>query len=818
MRRFDIIGMSCAACSARVERAVLGVDGVSSCSVSLLTSSLTVEGSAADSEIIAAIVKAGYDARVKGGEKETTGEFEGEIAKTKKRLLLSLSFLLLLVYLSTGYIMLKLPLPSFLSEKPIVIAALQALLALSVMIINKKFFISGFKGLLHLAPNMDTLVACGSAAAFLYSLYPLFSMVRSGDASYLGELYFESGAMILTLITVGKLLEARAKGRTTSAIRALIKLTPKTATVLRSGEEITILAENLVEGDIFIVRPGESVAADGIVIEGESALDESALTGESIPVDKSVGDTVSAATINKSGALICRATRVGEDTALSQIIKMVSDASASKAPIAKIADKVSAVFVPLVMCIALITTAVWLLLDGGLGFAIARGISVLVISCPCALGLATPVAIMVGNGVGAKNGILFKSAEALETLGRVRTVALDKTGTITKGEPTVTDVVPLASIDERGLLRIACSLERKSEHPLAKAIVLYGNEKGIETETAADFKAIAGNGLKGRISDAEVFGGSLSYISSLISVEEEIKAKANALASEGKTPVLFAKERTLLGIIAIADAVKEDSATSIRELLGLGVRVVMLTGDNALTAGAVGREVCIDEIISDLSPEGKEAAVRELKKSGEVAMVGDGINDAPALTSADVGVAIGTGTDVAIDAAEVLLVNNTLCDAVAAIRISRATLKNIRENLFWAFFYNSVGIPIATGALASVGLVMSPMLGALAMSLSSVCVVSNALRLSRCDIYGEKKQIKREKKEKRMKKTVKIEGMMCPHCEARVKKILEETPQIESAEVSHISKTAVITLKDDLDNAMIKEIIEAQGYSVIEIE
>lgn len=817
MKRFDIIGMSCAACSARVERAVLEVEGVSSCSVSLLTNSLAAEGSATDSEIIAAIVKAGYDARVSSGKREAD-EIEGETARIKKRLLLSLAFLLLLVYLSTGYTMLKLPLPGFLSEKPIIIAALQGLLALSVMIINKKFFISGFKGLLHLAPNMDTLVACGSAAAFLYSLFPMLSMIRSEDATYLGELYFEPCAMILTLITVGKLLEARAKGRTTSAIRALIKLTPKTATVLRSGKEITILAENLAVGDIFIVKPGESVAADGVVIEGESALDESTLTGEGIPVDKTVGDTVSSATINKSGALICRATRVGEDTTLSQIIKMVSDASATKPPIAKIADKVSAIFVPTVMCIALITTALWLLLDGGLGFAIARGISVLVISCPCALGLATPVAIMVGNGVGAKNGILFKSAEALETLGRVRTVALDKTGTITKGEPTVTDVLPLGSIDERELIGIACSLERKSEHPLAKAIALYGNEKGIVTETVTDFKAIAGNGLKGKISDGEVFGGSLGYISSLMSVGEEIKSRANALACEGKTPVFFAKEQTLLGIIGIADTVKEDSATAIRELLGLGIRVVMLTGDNALTAGAVGREVFIDEIISDLLPEEKDAAIRELKRSGVVAMVGDGINDAPALTSADVGVAIGTGTDVAIDAAEVLLVNNTLRDAVAAIRISRATLKNIRENLFWAFFYNSVGIPIATGALSSVGLLMSPMLGALAMSLSSVCVVLNALRLSRCDIYGEKKQIKREKKDKKMKKTVKIEGMMCPHCEARVKKILEEIPQIESAEVSHIRKTAIITLRDGLDNATLKKTIEAQGYSVIEIE
>ena len=837
MKQYNVTGMSCAACSARVEKAVSKVPGVTSCSVSLLTNSMGVEGTASAREIIAAVENAGYGASEKGAaaEKRSSPAADGEDALKdretpvlKRRLIWSVGFLLVLMYFSMGHMMWGWPLPAFYNDNHVAMGLTQLLLTVIIMVINPKFFISGFKSLWHRSPNMDTLVALGSTAAFVYSTYALFAMTDAqvkgdmeGVMTYMMEFYFESAAMILTLITVGKMLEARSKGKTTDALKGLMKLAPKTATVIRDGVETEVSIEQVQKGDVFAVRPGENIPVDGIVLEGSSAVNEAALTGESIPVDKASGDTVSAATLNQSGYIKCQATRVGEDTTLSQIIRMVSDAAATKAPIAKVADKVSGVFVPAVIAIAAVTTIVWLLLDRGVGFALARGISVLVISCPCALGLATPVAIMVGNGMGAKNGILFKTAVSLEEAGKVRIVALDKTGTITSGEPKVTDILPAAGIGEKELLRLACALEKKSEHPLARAILQKAEEQHLETDEVTDFQALPGNGLTAQLNGVALSGGNLKFISTRARVSEEMQAKAEALAEQGKTPLFFSRGQELAGIIAVADVIKEDSPQAVRELQNMGVRVVMLTGDNERTAKAIGRQAGVDEVIAGVLPEGKESVIRSLKEKGKVAMVGDGINDAPALTRADIGIAIGAGTDVAIDAADLVLMKSRLTDVPAAIRLSRATLRNIHQNLFWAFFYNTIGIPLAAGVFIPLGLTLNPMFGAAAMSLSSFCVVSNALRLNLFDMRNPDKDKKikerRHKEEKTMEKTLKIEGMMCGHCEARVKKALEALPEVEQAAVSHQNGTAVVTLKAPVADAVLKKAVEDQDYTVTAI-
>ena len=836
MEQYTVTGMSCAACSARVEKAVSKVPGVTACSVSLLTNSMGVEGTASQADIIKAVVDAGYGASVKGeetaaasasyqAEEEALADHETPVPK--KRLLASLGFLMVLMYFSMGHMMWGWPVPAFFENNHVAMGLLQLLLAAIVMVINQKFFISGFRGLLHKAPNMDTLVALGSGASFVWSTYALFALSDAqlrgdmdGVMTYMHEFYFESAAMILTLITVGKMLEARSKGKTTDALKGLMKLAPKTAVVLRDGKETTVPIAQVRKGDVFVVRPGENIPVDGVVLEGSSAVNESALTGESIPVDKETGDLVSAATVNQSGFLRCEATRVGEDTTLSQIIKMVSDAAATKAPIAKIADRVSGVFVPAVITIAVLTTFGWLLLGETLGFALARGISVLVISCPCALGLATPVAIMVGNGMGAKNGILFKTAVSLEETGRVEIVALDKTGTITKGEPVVTDLLPAEGATEMELLSMAGSLEKKSEHPLAKAVLKKAEEEPVTISEVSEFTALPGNGLSGRLNGEELLGGNLTFISSRVTVPETIKKEAQTLAGEGKTPLFFAKGGRLAGIIAVADTIKEDSPKAVKELQNMGIHVVMLTGDNERTAKAVGAQAGVDEVIAGVLPDGKESVIRSLKSKGKVAMVGDGINDAPALTRADIGIAIGAGTDVAIDAADVVLMKSRLSDVPAAIRLSRATLRNIHENLFWAFFYNVIGIPLAMGVwIPLFGWQLNPMFGAAAMSLSSFCVVSNALRLNFFDMYrsDRDKKIKEKKKKetKTMEKTLKVEGMMCEHCEARVKKALEAVPGVESAVANHKDGTAVVTLSQDVPYETLKKAVEDQDYKVI---
>lgn len=832
MKQFDVTGMSCAACSARVEKAVNSLDGVEICNVNLLTNSMTVEGTATTRQIIAAVESAGYGAKIKDNSKNSVDSSSLEDTETprlKKRLLYSIGFLLVLMYISMGHTMWNFPIPEFLDNIAL-LGIIQMILALIVMIINRKFFISGFKGLMNKAPNMDTLVALGSGVSFAYSLFILIKMwdavnwtayhLNDMAMSYYHDLYFESAAMIVTLITVGKMLEAHSKGKTTNALKSLISLAPKKATVIREDKEISISVDDVLAGDIFIVKPGESIPVDGIVIDGETAVDESALTGESIPVDKAVGDAVSAATINQSGFIKCKATQVGENTTLSKIIKMVSDASATKAPIAKIADKVSGVFVPVVMCIAIVTIIVWLLAGESIGFALARGISVLVISCPCALGLATPVAIMVGNGVGAKQGILFKTAVSLEETGRASIVVLDKTGTITQGKPVVTDVV--SNVDDNEFLKLAYSLECKSEHPLANAIVEKSKELGITPYDVTEFKSIAGNGLCAVINGKEIVGGSLKFISSKVSLTDDIVSTVENLANQGKTPLLFSMNGELLGIIAVADVIKEDSPQAIKELQNMGIKVVMLTGDNEKTANAIGAVAGVDEVIAGVLPDGKEAVVRKFKQQGKVIMVGDGINDAPALTSADIGIAIGAGTDVAIDAADVVLMNSRISDVTAAIRLSRATLRNIHQNLFWAFFYNVIGIPLAAGVwIPLFGWQLNPMFGAAAMSLSSFCVVSNALRLNFVNIHSSKKDKKikfkyRESEQTNMEKVVKIEGMMCPHCEANVKATLEAFDQVIEAQVSHQQNQAVITLSSPLDDATIKQAIESKGYKVID--
>ena len=837
MEQYLVTGMSCAACSARVEKAVSAVEGVSACSVSLLTNSMGVEGSASAEAIIAAVEAAGYGASKKGAEKSATSSDEEalkdhETPLLRRRLISSLGFLLLLMYISMGHTMWGFPLPSFLSGNHVGIGLAELLLAVIVMLINHKFFTSGFRGLLHRSPNMDTLVALGSGVSFLYSTFTLFAMtvaVRDGNGAHAHELmhdlYFESAAMIVSLITVGKMLEARSKGKTTDALKSLMRLSPQDACVVREGREQTVPITELRRGDVFVVRPGESIPVDGVVLDGTSSVNEAALTGESIPVDKAVGDRVSAATVNQSGFLRCEATRVGEDTTLSQIIKMVSDAAATKAPIAKLADKVSGVFVPAVIGVAALTLLIWLLIGRPFGYALSRGIAVLVISCPCALGLATPVAIMVGNGLGAKNGILFKTSAALEQAGKAQIVVLDKTGTVTNGSPVVTDLLPAQGVSEEELFRCALSLEEKSEHPLARAIVAFGETRGQVAEEVEAFQALPGNGLRAVLSGETLSGGSVKYISSLLPVPRDIMSKAKALAEEGKTPLLFAKDKALLGLIAVADTVKDDAVESVKELKGMGIHVVMLTGDNARTAAAIGAQVGADEVISGVLPDGKESVIRRLQTQGSVAMVGDGINDAPALTRADIGIAIGAGADVAIDAADVVLMKSRMRDVPAAIRLSRATLRNIKENLFWAFFYNIICIPLAAGAYAHLGLTLSPMIGAAAMSLSSFCVVTNALRLNFCRLYDPKrdKKIKntlkeREKEEKSMTKTMKIEGMMCPHCEARVKKALEALDGVSAAEVSHVAGTAVVTLGAELSDETLKNAVEAQDYKVLGIE
>ena len=835
MTQFDITGMSCAACSARVEKAVSSVDGVSSCAVSLLTNSMGVEGSASNDEIIKAVEKAGYGASLKGKEKsEKKSDFlsDKETPKIRRRLIASIVFLLPLMYVSMGHMMFGFPLPAFLEGNHIAMGLCQMILAAIVMVINQRFFISGFKGLIHRAPNMDTLVALGSGASFVYSVYSLFVMSSAqlkGDTqlvlSCMDNFYFESAAMILTLITVGKLLEAYSKGKTANALKGLMGLSPKTATVIRNGEEFVIGVDELAVGDVFIVKAGESVPIDGVVIEGEGSLDESVLTGESIPVDKAEGANVFGGTINLSGFIKCKATRVGENTTLSQIIKMVSDAAATKAPIAKLADKVSGIFVPVVMVIALVTLAIWLIIGKDFPYALSRGISVLVISCPCALGLATPVAVMVGSGVGAKGGILFKNAASLEEAGRINIVALDKTGTITKGEPKVCDIIPVQDITEENLLKLAYSLEIKSAHPLAKAINDYAVEKGISEYESKDFKTLSGSGISAVINGKQCFSGSAKFISSKAELSDENKAQVSSLSENGKTPLLFSIEDKLIGIIAVADAVKPDSKKAIGELKNMGIRVVMLTGDNKNTARAIANEVGVDEVVSEVLPGDKEGVIRKLQEFGRVAMVGDGINDAPALTRADIGIAINAGADIAIDAAEIVLMNNSLLDVPAAIRLSRKTLKNIYENLFWAFIYNIIGIPLAAGAfIALTGWTLSPMFGAAAMSLSSFCVVSNALRLNLFNIKNSKrdKKIKQTEiqltEEKAMTKTVKIEGMMCMHCEAAVKKALEALSQVDEAAVSHETGEAILTLNDDISNETIKETVEALEYKVVGVE
>ena len=837
MEHYTVTGMSCAACSARVEKAVSAVPGVTSCSVSLLTNSMGVEGSATPDAVISAVQAAGYGASLKGAAQSVPSIAEQEDALAdhetpvlKRRLIASLGFLIVLMYFSMGHMMWGWPLPSFFDGNHVAMGLIQMLLTIAVMVINQKFFINGFKSLFHGAPNMDTLVALGATASFGYSTYALFAMTGAqvrGDAaavmSYMHEFYFESAAMILALITVGKMLEARSKGKTTNALKSLMKLAPQTATLLRNGQEVTVPIAQVKRGDVFVVRPGENIPVDGVILEGESAVNESALTGESIPVDKAVGDSVSAATTNQSGFLRCEATRVGEDTTLSQIIKMVSDAAATKAPIAKVADRVSGVFVPTVITIAVITTAVWLLCGKPIGFALARGISVLVISCPCALGLATPVAIMVGNGLGAKNGILFKTAVSLEETGKTEIVALDKTGTITKGEPRVTDVLPADGLTESALLALAAALEQRSEHPLARAVMLRAGEDNLSVSEVSDFRALPGNGLTATLNDEELLGGSLSFISTKADVPQALRDKAEALAEEGKTPLLFARGGKLAGVIAVADVIKEDSPAAIAALRNMGIHVVMLTGDNEKTARAIGRQAGVDEVIAGVLPEGKESVIRSLQKQGKVAMVGDGINDAPALTRADIGIAIGAGTDVAIDAADVVLMKSQLSDVPAAIRLSRATLRNIHENLFWAFFYNVIGIPLAAGVWIPIfGWTLNPMFGAAAMSLSSFCVVSNALRLNLFKLHdaGKDKKIKKKhhKEETTMEKTMKIEGMMCGHCEAAVKKALEAVDGVASAEVSHTSGTAVVTLSKPVDSAVLKKAVEDKDYKVTSIE
>ena len=837
MEHYTVTGMSCAACSARVEKAVSAVPGVTSCSVSLLTNSMGVEGSATPDAVISAVQAAGYGASLKGAAQAVPSIAEQEDALAdhetpvlKRRLIASLGFLIVLMYFSMGHMMWGWPLPSFFDGNHVAMGLIQMLLTIAVMVINQKFFINGFKSLFHGAPNMDTLVALGATASFGYSTYALFAMTGAqvrGDAaavmSYMHEFYFESAAMILALITVGKMLEARSKGKTTDALKSLMKLAPQTATLLRNGQEVTVPIAQVKRGDVFVVRPGENIPVDGVILEGESAVNESALTGESIPVDKAVGDSVSAATTNQSGFLRCEATRVGEDTTLSQIIKMVSDAAATKAPIAKVADRVSGVFVPTVITIAVITTAVWLLCGKPIGFALARGISVLVISCPCALGLATPVAIMVGNGLGAKNGILFKTAVSLEETGKTEIVALDKTGTITKGEPRVTDVLPADGLTESALLALAAALEQRSEHPLARAVMLRAEEDKLSVSEVSDFRALPGNGLTATLNDEELLGGSLSFISTKADVPQALRDKAEALAEEGKTPLLFARGGKLAGVIAVADVIKEDSPVAIAALRNMGIHVVMLTGDNEKTARAIGRQAGVDEVIAGVLPEGKESVIRSLQKQGKVAMVGDGINDAPALTRADIGIAIGAGTDVAIDAADVVLMKSQLSDVPAAIRLSRATLRNIHENLFWAFFYNVIGIPLAAGVWIPIfGWTLNPMFGAAAMSLSSFCVVSNALRLNLFKLHdaGKDKKIKKKhhKEETTMEKTMKIEGMMCGHCEAAVKKALEAVDGVASAEVSHTSGTAVVTLSKPVDSAVLKKAVEDKDYKVTSIE
>lgn len=824
MQKYSVTGMSCAACSSRVENAVSKVEGVEACTVSLLTNSMTVDGNAAYDDIIAAVTKAGYSAVLDGTKSNEASKNkpleDTETPKLKKRLIASIGFLIILMYISMGHTMWGFPLPHFLSDNHLAIALIQMLLTIIVMVINQKFFINGFKGIVNRSPNMDTLVALGSSAAFIYSTAVVFMMtdfLLKGDTSAVAhlihELYFESAAMILALITLGKMLEARAKGKTTNALKNLMDLTPKTATVIRNGEETVIDVKKVVVDDIIIIRPGEQIPVDAVVLEGFSAVDESALTGESIPVDKTVNDTVSCATINQSGFLKCKALRVGEDTAISQIIKMVSDAAATKAPIAKIADKVSAIFVPTVITIAIITIAVWLLLDQSIGFALARGISVLVISCPCALGLATPVAIMVSSGKGAKNGILFKSAVSIEEAGKIKVVALDKTGTITEGKPTVTNIIP-SSTSENELLELAVSLEQKSEHPLSKAIITEGEKQGITALPVTDFNAVAGNGLTAICNGNRLFGGNANYISNTTTIPEEALKKAEELSEQGKTPLFFAKNNEFLGIIAVADTIKQDSIDAIHKLKEMGIYTVMLTGDNYRTANAIAKQIGTQEVIAEVLPDGKQAVIEKLKAKGKVAMVGDGINDAPALTSADVGIAIGAGTDIAIDSADIVLTKSNLSNLVSAIKLSRGTLKIIHQNLFWAFFYNVIGIPLAAGLFINLlGWQLNPMFGAAAMSLSSFCVVSNALRINTFKISNNK--LKKEKI--KMKKVMKIEGMMCMHCSGRVKTVLEALPQVDFADVSHESGTATVTLNTETDNALLKETVENQGYKVLEI-
>ena len=858
MEQYNVTGMSCAACSARVEKAVKKVPGVTSCSVSLLTNSMGVEGTASPAAILSAVQEAGYGASPKNASASKTSDAstdldalaDHETPKLKRRLIASLGFLLVLMYFSMGHMMWGWPLPRWFDGNHIAMGLVQLLLAGIVMVINQKFFINGFKGLIHGAPNMDTLVALGSMASFVWSTYALFAMTRAqvdgSDAlvmHYMMEFYFESAAMILTLITVGKMLEARSKGKTTDALKSLMKLAPKTATLVRDGAEVTVAIADVQKGDVFVVRPGENIPVDGVVLEGTSAVNESALTGESIPVDKAVGDKVSAATTNQSGFLRCEATRVGEDTTLAQIIKMVSDAAATKAPIAKIADTVSGFFVPAVISIAVVTTIVWLLLGHELGYALARGISVLVISCPCALGLATPVAIMVGNGLGAKNGILFKTAASLEAAGRTQIVALDKTGTITEGAPRVTDLLPAEGVTETELLTLAAALESRSEHPLAKAVLTDAEAKAITPPEVSDFAALPGNGLAAKLDGMDIYAGNAAFIQTRLTLPAALAQQAEKLASEGKTPLFFGGAGRLLGVIAVADTIKEDSPEAIRQLQNMGIRVVMLTGDNQRTADAIGRQAGVDEVIAGVLPDGKEAVIRQLQASGKVAMVGDGINDAPALTRADTGIAIGAGTDVAIDAADVVLMNSKLSDVPAAIRLSRATLRNIHENLFWAFIYNIIGIPLAAGLFIPFGLTLNPMFGAAAMSLSSFCVVSNALRLNLFDLHStrhdhktaspaaapvqsvaennkksdaEAPEVKTE--DNTMKKTLKVEGMMCGHCEARVKKALEALPEVDEAVVSHEAGTAIVTLNAEVADDVLKNAVEAQDYKVTGIQ
>ena len=845
MEQYNATGMSCAACSSRVEKAVSRVPGVTSCSVSLLTNSMGVEGNASSHDIIQAVEQAGYGASLKGAGKEQVSMSEAEEALAdhetpvlKRRLIASVGFLLVLMYFSMGHMMWGWPLPAWFNDNHIAMGLVQMLLAGIIMVINQKFFISGFKSLWHRAPNMDTLVALGSMASFVWSVYALFAMTRAqvdGDSAavmnYMMEFYFESAAMILTLITVGKMLEARSKGRTTDALKSLMKLAPKTAVVLRNGQETTVPIEQVHKGDLFVVRPGESIPVDGVIVEGDSAVNESSLTGESIPIDKSAGDLVSAATVNQSGFIKCEATRVGEDTTLSQIIKMVSDAAATKAPIAKIADRVSGVFVPTVITIAIITTLIWLLTGHEFGYSLARGISVLVISCPCALGLATPVAIMVGNGMGARNGILFKTAVSLEEAGKVQIVALDKTGTITSGQPEVTDLLPADDISEQELLSLALALEKKSEHPLAGAVLKYAAERQLTAPEVSDFHALPGNGLCAVLNNETLIGGSMKFVSSQVTVPAALLQKSEKLAMEGKTPLIFARNQKLVGIIAVADVIKEDSPQAIRELQNMGIRVVMLTGDNERTARAIGKQAGVDDVIAGVLPDGKESVIRSLKEQGRVAMVGDGINDAPALTRADIGIAIGAGTDIAIDAADIVLMKSRLSDVPAAVRLSRATLRNIHENLFWAFFYNIIGIPLAAGVWIPVfGWTLNPMFGAAAMSLSSFCVVTNALRLNLFKIHDTKKDKKigqatsikikndyniKEKEQKTMiKVTVNVEGMMCPHCEAHVNEAVKKAFGVEDVVSSHENKTTVFTAPEKVDEEKVRQTIKDAGYEV----